>query len=519
MGNDVKLQGAPPSGESSRTNYFRTDHLANDLKRRSLRGGAVTMTSQIIKFFLQMSSTMLLARLLTPADFGVVAMVTAFTGFAALLKDAGLSIATVQREHVTHEQISTLFWSNVALSIFAMICVASLSPFIAWIYDEPRLSRITVVIACTFVLGGFTVQHQALLHRQMRFKELAIIEVVSLIIGIATAIVMAFLNLGCWSLVGLTVGSTAANCLLAWVACDWRPGFPSRRSGAGSMLKLGGGITAFNILNYLTRNSDNVIVGYALGSTSLGIYSKAYSLLMMPMQQINGPVGNVMIPALSRLQDEPERYQRAFLRAIGVLAFLGIPTVSLLYVLADEIVIILLGRGWDGTATVFRLLTPAALLGTINVAPGWLCVSLGRAKVQVIWAAVSSPIMVAAFLTGTNWGVTGVAAAFSISWSALFMLFLAMASHHSPVSLIQILTCLVVPLCASLAAIIICIFVIPKVFGSDLTITGHIVANVTLFLLMYALISIATPSGRRQILVFWHDIITPYFRRNGQESL
>lgn len=432
--------------------HFATDHLMGDLKGRSVRGGAVTLGSQAIKFVLQMGSTVVLARLLLPSDFGLIAMVTAVTGFVAMFKDAGLSMATVQRKDITHDQVSTLFWINVALSAAVMFVVAALAPAIAAFYSEPRLVWVTLALAGTMLFGGFTVQHQALLRRQMRFRALAVVEIASMGGGIAVAIAMALMESGYWSLVGMVAGTALINAVLVWVLCDWRPGLPKRRCGVGQMVKFGGGLTGFNFLNYFTRNADNVVVGFALGSGPLGIYSKAYNLLMLPIRQINAPVGSVMLPALSRLQDDPARYRRAYLQALSAIAMVGMPIVVCVFVLAEEAVAILLGPGWEEAASIFRALAPAAFVGTINVAPGWLCVSLGRAGTQVRWALITAPITVAAFVVGARWGIVGVAIAFSASWCLGLYIFVAMACHRSPVRQLDIGRALLAPIVGSFVA-------------------------------------------------------------------
>ena len=498
--------------------FFRTDHLMADLKGRSVRGGAVTLTAQGVKFALQMGSTMILARLLTPADFGLVAMVTAVTGFVAMFKDAGLSMATVQREQITHAQVSTLFWINVALSLVVMLVIAALAPPIAWFYGEPRLVWITLALSATFIFGGLTVQHEALLRRQMRFTALAATEIGSMAAGIATAVIMAWRGFGYWALVGLTAGSTIANCAIVWALSGWVPGRPRRGSGVRGMLKFGGGLTGFTFLNYFTRHADNVIIGYALGSASLGVYSKAYGLLMMPIQQINAPVSHVMVPSLSRLQGEPDRYRRAFLRAIGMLAFVGMPVVGLLFAVADEVVAVVLGSGWESAATVFRLLAPGAVLGTVNVAPGWLCVSLGRARVQLLWAAISAPIMVMAFVTGSHWGISGVAAGFSASWSVLFILFVAMACRESPVSFVQLVSCLATPLIACVSATVASMGVVLLALPPEAPVAGTLIASGILYVATYALVCLSLPSGRRQARTLLHDGIGALSASKAQET-
>ncbi|MFG0329813.1 MAG: lipopolysaccharide biosynthesis protein [Phycisphaerales bacterium] len=421
--------------EQSRATLFDTAHLEADLKLRSMRGGAMTLSAQAARFVLQIGSTMVLARLLVPADFGLIAMVTVITSFAMMFKDAGLSTATIQRAEVDADQITTLFWINVCLGIAAACLIASLAPLIAWIYGEPRLILMTIVLASSLVLSGLSVQHQALLRRQMRYDALATIDVLSLLAGIAFAIVLAVFGARYWSLVAMITGTSMVMCLLSWHYCHWIPGLPTLGGDVRSMLGFGGTLTGFNIFNYFTRNADNVIIGILLGSASLGLYSKAYQLLMLPIRQLNAPVSNVMLSSLSRLQTDPVRFRRAYLRAVSALAMIGMPIVACLFVAADEVILIVLGADWAEAADVFKWLAPAAFLGTLNIAPGWLCTALGRARVQLGWAAITAPLTVCAFLIGVKWGIVGVAAAFSATWCLSLFVFLALACYRSPVSL------------------------------------------------------------------------------------
>ena len=413
--------------------HFETDHLLPDLSRRSLRGGAVTLVSQAIQFVLQMASTMIMARLLTPYDFGLIAMVMAIMGFVALFKDAGLSEATIQRADITHEQVSTLFWVNCALSAAAMVVLALLAPAVAWFYHEQRLLWITIALSTSFLLSGLNVQHHALLRRQMRFTALAWVNCLSVGCAIAVGVAMARLGFSYWSLVGLQTAMIVFNLLLTWTFCRWRPGKPVRNVGSRSMIAFGGSITGFYVLNYFTRNFDNILVGRVLGSAALGVYSKAYNLLALPISQINFPIGGVVVPALSRLQNKPHEYRRFFLHALAAVSLITVPLVVFSLSLTRDIVLVLLGAKWLPVATVFQLLGPAAMVGAINIAPGWLCVSLGRTRKQLYYGLISAPICVIAFVIGVQWGVEGVAAAFSIAFTLVFSFFDWYASKDTPV--------------------------------------------------------------------------------------
>lgn len=409
----------PPPGRHD--HHFATDHLIGDLKGRSVRGGAVTLTSQAIKFVLQMGSTMVLARLLSPNDFGLIAMVTAITGFVAMFKDAGLSMATVQRENITHGQVSTLFWINLGLSAAVMLVVAAMAPLIAGLYSESRLVWVTLALACTMMFGGCSVQHQALLQRQMRFRALAVVDIASMIGGTLVAIAMALMGCGYWALVGLTAATSLLNAAMVWQQCGWRPGPPMRHCGTGPMLMYGGNLTGFNAINYWARNADNMLIGWYWGAGPLGLYSKAYGLLMLPIRQINGPLTAVMVPALSRRQVDPAAYRRMYRRAITSLALAGMPLVGFLYVAADEIVRLVLGPRFIDAVPMFRALSIAAFVGTTNVAPGWLYITLGHTHRQLKWSIISTPLLLACMAGALPLGPTGVAWAFSFGYVVVWL--------------------------------------------------------------------------------------------------
>src|SRR6266700_3932222 len=202
--------------EERNEQHFKTDHLLPNLKRHTISSGAVTISAQGAKFLLNVASTMILARLLLPWDFGLVAMVTTVTGFLRVFKDAGLSVATVQREKITHAQVSNLFWINVAVSFLSSLIVAVSAPVIAWFYRDSRLISITLLLSITFIISGATVQHRALLNRQMRFKALALIEVGSMAVGVLVGVAMALEGCRYWALVGSNLSMEIAGLLLTW---------------------------------------------------------------------------------------------------------------------------------------------------------------------------------------------------------------------------------------------------------------------------------------------------------------
>jgi len=421
--------------ESLQNNFFDTEYLKADLKGRSVRGGAVTMGAQWAKFCLQMASTVILARLLTPQDFGLIAMVMVVTGFVARFKDMGLSEATVQKAEINHTQISTLFWINLLLSFGLMLIAAALAPAMTWFYDEPRLTWITVALASGILFGGLTIQHQALLKRQMRFGILAAIDIASISVGIFAAIIAAWYGAGYWSLVIMHLAQPMICIVAVWIICPWRPGLPALGSGVREMLAFGGYLTGFNLMNYFARNGDNLLIGKFWGPGQLGLYSKAYSLLLLPLQQISWPIGVVAIPVLSRLQKEPDRFKSYYYQAMSMISFLTMPFVAILAALSHEIITIVLGKQWTDSAVIFKVLAFGAVFQPIWSALDWIYVSLGQTKRLIRWGLVMVPLIILSFVVGLPWGALGVAVSYTVCFLCIIMVpSFWYAFRYSPVS-------------------------------------------------------------------------------------
>ena len=440
-----------PNMSDGRKDFFDITHLKEDLKGRSVRGGAITIFAQGCKFVLQTGSMIVLARLLTPADFGLIAMVTALTALAMVIKDMGLSMATIQKENISHAQVSTLFWVNVAVGILLAAVVVALAPVVAWFYGEPRLTPVTMALAGTFIFGGLTVQHQALLRRHMKFFRLGVVEVSAMATSVAAAIIAGLYGVGYWSLVIMHITLAFVMAVAMWIVFPWLPGLPRRAEGIKSMLKFGGNITASNLMNYFARNADKIFIGKFIGSMSLGFYSKAYNLLMLPIQQINGPISSVAIPALSRLQNEPERYRNYYKRAINLTSFITMPMVFIMAALSDEIIRIILGEQWVAAAIIFKVLAFSAVVQPILNTAGWIYVSLGQTDRKLRWGLISCPIIVLSFLVGIPWGVLGVAVSYTIcicfviSFPCLFLAF-----RYSPIRLSDCFAAIIRPLLISI---------------------------------------------------------------------
>jgi O-antigen/teichoic acid export membrane protein len=440
------------SSDSSPDSFIDAVNLRDELRIRSVRGGTAMMGAQASRFVLNLVAVGVLARLLTPDDFGLIAMVVTVTGFISMFKDMGLSMATVQRDRIEHAQVSALFWIILAFSGLIAIATALSAPVVAWFYGDPRLLSIVPVFALGFICSGLTVQHQALLKRRMLFSALAATEMSGIVVGVVVGIGMALRGFGFWSLVGKQLGEQVGIMVGVWVACHWRPSRPGGASGLRSMLFFGRDMAGFNVLSYVSRNLDNVLLGWRLGPAMLGVYNEAYRLLYLPIQQINSPVSSVAIPALSRLQHEPERYREYYRKGLGLVVALGMPAVGFMLAAADEIVLVVLGSQWLMVIPVFRLLGPAAFVGTFNMAAGWVYVSLGQTGRQLRWQLIGAAGMGTAFVIGLQWGVTGMAAACSIATLLLRYPALVFCYRGAPVGMADLFHALWRPTLASLGS-------------------------------------------------------------------
>lgn len=400
---------------SDENRHFRTDHLQGDLAGRSARGGAVTMTAQGFKFVFSMMATIVLARLLSPEDYGLIGMVAILINFVSMFQYLGLSTATVKWSELNHQQVSTLFWVNMLLSAAIMLITIASGPLLAWFYKEPRLIGITAGYGVTILFAGLAIQHEAILTRQMRFTSIAVIEVLAIVSGFLSAIVAAWHGAGYWSLVLNQLVMTVVIVVGVWSVCRWRPGLPTRAAGVRSMLSYGSNLAGFNFMTYFARNLDNALIGKFWGPYQLGMYSRAYQMLLMPMQQINAPLAAVAVPALSRLADSPERYRTAYLKILEKIAMITMPGVVFMIATSDWLVLFVLGPQWSGAGCIFMLLGVAAIIQPVTRTVLWLFTTQGRSREIFRWGVISAAIAVVSIVAGLPWGATGVAASYAVT--------------------------------------------------------------------------------------------------------
>ena len=395
--------------------YFEDLGRSADLGRLARRGGVALVASVYGNGILQIAGAIVLARLLTPEDFGLVAIVMVLTRFAPLLIDFGLGDALVQKSQITHSQVSTLFWVNTAIGTAIAAGLALCSPLIAWLYREPRLQSIALTFALTFVFTGLTSQHMALLRRAMQFVAIARIQLLSALAGFAAAIVIAISGHGYWALVLRPVVSAVCVAAGTWLACRWRPSFPFFDSEAKPMLRFGMHVLSFSIVSSVTWAMDRIALGLIYLPSIVGFYQNALNMyenaLLSPIAQLH----NVGSAALSKLSANPAAFQEKYEATLSALAFFVMPTAAILSVTGEDVAVILLGQRWRQSGLLLSIVVLGGILAFVEQSQGWLHVSSGRADRWKNWGFVTFVVRVAAIFAGLPFGAEGVAVALVVA--------------------------------------------------------------------------------------------------------
>jgi PST family polysaccharide transporter len=423
-----------------------------DLKARTIRGGLARLCAQGASFVLRVGCLVVLARLLSPNDFGLVGMVTAFTGILTLFRDFGLSSAAVQRTTVTEEQISTLFWINLLIGTGLGLIALAMAPVMAAFYDEPRLFAVTAVLAAGFVFNAAGTQHSALLQRQMRFTTLAVISVASLLVGTVIAIVGAKAGYGYWALVAMSVISPLVATIGFWLTAGWVPMMPHRRAGVRSMMHFGGALTFTGLVVYIGYNAEKVLIGRFWGADAIGIYGRAYQLVNIPTENLNSAVGEVAFSALSRLQDDPVRLRSYFLKGFSLVLGLTLPITIACGLFADDVVSVLLGPQWQEAAAIVRLLAPTVAIFAIINPLGWFIFSIGLVARGMKAAPVLATLMIVGYVIGLPYGPKGVACGYSAVLTLWLIPHILWCVHGTAISLRDILLAVSRPLASGIMA-------------------------------------------------------------------
>lgn len=391
------------------------DPPPGSLRGKVGRGAVQTALAQAVLLATQVGSVVVLSRLLSPDDFGLMAMVVPLVALVGIMQDFGLLQATVQRPGITHAEVSFLFWINLGASLTLAAALFLSAPLVAAFYGDARVGPLVAALAAVVVTSGAAAQHGAILQRRMRFGRVAAISATGAVSAFVVAVLWAQVRADHWALYAGMVAGTAVPTVLTWISAGWLPGWPRRVAGWRGLVGFGAGVTGFNLSNFVTHNADNVLIGRVWGGGELGLYDRAYKLLLFPLNQISNPLARVMIPGLSRLTGEPHRYRSAYLRVQRLVLIVSLPGIAAATALADRLVPLALGSQWEASAPIFQALGFAGLLQMLNSPAGWLFISQGRGRDYVIAGVAMAALSVGAYAAGLSQGALGVAVALSVA--------------------------------------------------------------------------------------------------------
>ena len=403
------------------------------LGRQAARGASLVASGQAARVLLQLVSVAILARLLDPVDYGLIAIVLAIVGVGEILRDFGLSTAAVQAKNLSTGQRDKLWWLNTAIGSALTIIAIAAAPLVAHIFGQPQLTIITQVLSVTFLINGMTAQYRADLNRRMKFRALVVSDVLAQVVGVAIAVVLAFSGLGFWALVAQQIGQAIATLVILAVNAGWLPGRPRRGVDVGSMVRFGHGLMATQFVGYLNNNVDTYTIGLTLGPASLGIYNRGFQLLMRPLNQMRAPTTTVALPVLARLQDDPVRAGQYIISGQLVL---GYPVVAMLAFAggaAVPLVDLFLGPNWSQVAPVFGLLAIAGAFQTLAYVGNWVYLSRGLTGKLFWYSLISLGIKVVCVVVGSRWGIVGVAAGYAVAPGIAWPISLWWLSRLTPI--------------------------------------------------------------------------------------
>lgn len=395
------------------------------LSDAAARGAGVVLGTQVARVLLQFGSVVVLARLLTPEDFGLVAMVTAIVGIAEIIRDAGLSSAAVQASTLSEDERTNLFWANLGLGTACALVILACEPLIVAGYDEPRLAPIVFALAFVFMISGANTQYRADLMRRMRFRQLAMSDVLAQFVAISVAVVLAVAGAGLWAIVAQQITTAVVAFAINIGNVRWLPGLPRRGVSLSRFFRFGGGVLGTNALAYVTKSITTVAIGAYYGAAPLGLYNRAYQLLMTPLQQIDAPMTSVVLPVLSKVQDDDETFARYLARTQMVACYVTSLILAVAAGLAYPVTLVLFGQRWIGVAPIFVVLAIGGVFRTLSTIAYWIFLAKGFTGAQLKMDAIARPIMILIMVSGLPWGVVGVAVghgvAFFLYWVLAFV--------------------------------------------------------------------------------------------------
>lgn len=391
------------------------------LKKAAISGVKWSAASFTLRRVLAFLTNIILARLLSPHDFGLVAMASLALGFTDLFKDLGTGSAVIQRKEISEELLSSIFWINTGFGLIVAAGLYGLSPAIAGFYREPDVAPLMQVLSLSFFVSALSIVQSSLLLRELAFERLAKIELFTSVFSSIVAISAAYAGFGVMSLVYQPLLNSVLVLALLWGVNPWRPKWQFNWCQVQEVAGYSLNLTGFNILNYFARNADNLLIGRYLGAQDLGYYDLAYRLMLYPLQGISAVVGKVMFPLYSQMQDDYDRFRNTYLSVTAAIALVSFPLMFGLLAVSGPFVLALFGEQWRPSVPLLMVFAPIGAIQSINTTTGSIYQAKGRTDLMLRVSVGFSLVLLIAFSIGLQWGAIGVAAAYAAAYLTLLI--------------------------------------------------------------------------------------------------
>ncbi|MFZ2385319.1 MAG: MOP flippase family protein [Candidatus Omnitrophota bacterium] len=381
----------------------------SSLRRKTISGLGWLSLSQMGKQAIQLIITAILARLLSPKDFGLISMIMVFANFVMIFSEMGISSALIQKQDTHDRHYYSVFWLNVIVGIALTILFMAVSPLIAWFYNKPELKVILVVISINYFIASFVIIQQTILTKEMDFRSLAIRDIIAIVLSGGVSIYMAFHGFGVWSLVAQSLTFTLFNAIILWKLSSWRPKCQFNMADIKDIFSFSANLTGFNFINYFSRNIDQLLIGKLLGAQALGYYSLAYKLMLYPLQNTSWIISKVMFPAFSKIQGNLEKVRVTYFKTVKAGALVAFPLMIGLFIMVPFLVTAIFGHKWMAAIGTIRILCVCGLFQSVGTTVGIIYLSMGRADLQYKLQYFGTALVVISVLCGLTWGINGVA--------------------------------------------------------------------------------------------------------------
>jgi PST family polysaccharide transporter len=374
--------------------------------------------SQAARVVSQLVSMTVLARLLAPEAYGLMALAAIVTNLAYLFRDMGTAAAVIQAKDVSPEMASTVHWTNVALGLTIAALIAAGAPLMAHVFHEADLAQVLYLLAFVFPITSLGVLHQALLERESKFSVVALAEIAAALIGLVVALLLAWRGFGVLSLVFQIIVSTLVSTTVIVLRSTFRPSRHWSAQQFKSIARFSGNLSLFNIVLYFSRNVDSMVIGRLLGTVTLGVYSMAYRIMLFPLQNMTFVATRVLYPVMSRKQGNPDEVAEIaalYLKAVGFIAFLTAPLMAGLFALREPFVNVLLGDKWQASVLILGWLAPVGFIQSLVSTTGTVLMARGNTGLMLRLGIIGAVLQVIAFVIGARWGIVGVTAAYLVA--------------------------------------------------------------------------------------------------------